>query len=122
MLSKDLAISPELFKFINFVFVVRIKMPKMLKHDLGSMLVTTALNCQRAVAHAYIPASRQQATAELLAELDVAWALLRLCYNHKGISAGEYKTASELLTNLNVQAQKWHNWALKNAGCEPAPR
>jgi hypothetical protein len=28
VLSKDLAISQELFKFINFVFVVRAKMPK----------------------------------------------------------------------------------------------
>ena len=53
--------------------------------------------------------------SDLLLQIEVQWALLRLSYDLKGISAGEFKVLSEKLSEIGKQVR-----LVPRAGIEPA--
>jgi hypothetical protein len=92
------------------------QMPKAHKHELGSQMFNTALNCQRAMIKANISTNKVESLTNLVIELDILWTFFRLCYNVQALSSGEYKVLSERLATVSTQAAKWRTWAQKNAG------
>jgi hypothetical protein len=57
--------------------------------------------------------------ARLLVEIDVQWALLRLLFDLRGISEGEFKVLSERLDEIGKQTQAWINWERKSSKKSP---
>lgn len=53
---------------------------------------------------------KERHLARLLLEIEVEWAMLRLLYELKGISSGEFKVLSERLTDIGKQSQSWLKW------------
>ncbi len=102
------------YRFSKMIFETKIKLPKTLKSDLGQMTFLSALKLTRGV----VIASGSQDKAKVLnlvaLEIDVIWQFLRLMYDLKGISKGEFQVLSEVLTDISDQIQKWLNWAKEN--------
>jgi hypothetical protein len=46
----------------------------------------------------------------LLILIDVHWALLRLLFDLRGITEGEFKVMSERLEEVGKQTQAWLKW------------
>jgi hypothetical protein len=46
----------------------------------------------------------------LLLETEVQWAMLRLLFDLKGISEGEFKVLSARLSDIGKQSQAWLKW------------
>jgi hypothetical protein len=46
----------------------------------------------------------------ILLEIDALWTFMRLLYDLKGISRGEFEVLSELLSKVAPQIQNWLKW------------
>jgi hypothetical protein len=51
-----------------------------------------------------------QMLSRLLIQIDVHWALLRLLFDLRGISEGEFRVMSERLEEIGKQTQAWLKW------------
>jgi hypothetical protein len=60
--------------------------------------------------------------SRLLLEVEVQWALLRLLYELKAVSAGQFKLLSERLADITKQSQAWFKWVQdqERKGASPA--
>lgn len=57
--------------------------------------------------------------SRLLIEIDVQWALLRLLFDLRGISEGEFKVLSERLDDIGKQGHAWLNGSWKSSKSRP---
>jgi hypothetical protein len=53
--------------------------------------------------------------SRLLLEIEVLWVFLRLIFDLRGLSEGEFKVLSERLASIEKQAQAWLQWQQKAA-------
>jgi len=98
------------FAFVREIYRARLKLPRLLKHDLGQEAFQSALKILKCVVLANRAWDKSRHIIRLLLEIEVQWALLRLLYELKGISQGEFKVLSERLTEIGKQAQAWLRW------------
>ncbi len=96
------------------IFETKIKLPKTLKGDLGQMTFLSALKLTRGVIIASSSQDKSKVLNLVALEIDVIWQFLRLMYDLKGISKGEFQVLSEVLTDISDQIQKWLNWSKEN--------
>lgn len=92
------------------VYRLKVKLPRCLKHDLGSMVFSSALRSVRLVIFANGAKRKQQAIQELLLEIELMWTLSRLLLDLNGISKGEFQVLSEKLSEISPQANAWLKW------------
>jgi hypothetical protein len=90
---------------------MRLKMPKAHRHDLGEKAVSSALDCVRLVVGANASEDKRELLARLVVEIEVLWTWVRLLYDFRCISAGEFKTVAERLAEVQVQSDGWKRWA-----------
>ncbi|MFH1263154.1 MAG: four helix bundle protein [Pseudomonadota bacterium] len=95
------------------LYRLRIKLPKTLKHDLGSTLCSSALHCLKLIIVANGQPDKEPALRSLRLEIECLWTYSRLLYDLRGISAGEFKVLSEKLSEVASQAQAWLRWERK---------
>ena len=62
---------------------------------------------------------KTQHLSRLLLEIEVMWVLLRLLFDLRGISEGEFKVLSERLDGIGKQAQAWLAWQQKSSQKTP---
>ncbi len=92
------------------VFRLQQKMPKTLKHSLGMTLFESCLRCMRGIIVANGSENKLKALQEITLELEVIWTYLRLLYDFKGISKGEFQLISERVTEVTPQISAWMKW------------
>jgi hypothetical protein len=107
---QHLPIYRAFYAFSREVYRIKIKLPKVLKHDLGSMLFVSSLRCLRCVVFANGSQKKLKPLQELLLEIEGIWALLRLLYDLKGISKGEFEALSIRLSEVGPQVNAWIRW------------
>lgn len=98
------------YVFVREIYRIRIKLPKTLKHDLGRELFESALKILKCVVLANRSHDKSRYISRLLLEIEVQWAFLRLLFDLRGITEGEFKVLSERLTDIGKQANAWLKW------------
>ena len=90
------------------------KLPKDLKHDLGSMTFQATLRCIRCIVFANGLKTKQKPLQELLLEIEMLWSYLRLLHDLRGVSRGEFQVLTERLESIGKQANAWQKWEMKS--------
>lgn len=104
------------YVFVRETYRIRTKLPKLLKHDLGQEAFYSALKILKCIALANRAHDKDPHITRLLLEVEVEWVMLRLLYDLRGISEGEFKVLSERLTEIGRQAQAWLKWDKSRSG------
>jgi hypothetical protein len=109
-----LEVYQQSFRFSKMVYQTKLKLPKTLKNDLGQMTFESALKLTRGIVIANGSEDKSKILNRLLLEIDVVWQFLRLMFDLKAISKGEFKNLSEILHDISTQLQKWLIWSKEN--------
>jgi hypothetical protein len=108
--TQDLPLYGAAYVFAREIYKIRVKLPKSLKHDLGQEIFYAAIRILKNVALANRTHEKSKYIEGLLLECEVLWALLRLLYDLRGISEGEFKVLSEKLSDIGKQSEGWLKW------------
>lgn len=108
---KDLEVYKCSYQFNKMIMDTKINMPVKLKNDLGQMTMEACLRITRGIVIANESRDKTRILQRVLIEIDVIWQFLRMMYDFKTISRGQYEVLSEKLTDLSMQLQKWLNWS-----------
>jgi hypothetical protein len=111
---KHLEVYQLSYRFTKMVYQTKLKVPKTLKNDLGQMIFESALRVTKGIVIANGSIDKTKTLNFVFLEIDVIWTFLRLLYDLKGISKGEFQVLSEVLTDISDQIQKWLNWSKEN--------
>lgn len=101
------------YQFSKAIYRIKLKLPKVLKHDLGQEAFSSALKILKCIVLANRAQDKSRHLSRLLLESEVQWVLLRLLFDLKGITEGEFKVLSERLSEIEKQAQAWLQWQQK---------
>ena len=101
------------YQFAKEIYRLKVKLPKTLKNDLGQEAFATSLKVVKCVALASRSQDKSRLILRLLAESEAQWVFLRLLFDLRGISEGEFKVLSERLSDIEKQAQGWLKWCQK---------
>jgi hypothetical protein len=99
---------------------LKIKLPKHLKHDLGQIFFEASIRCLRGVILANGSANKVRPLQQVLLEFETLWVYLRLFFDLRAISSGEFQVFSEALTNTGKQLNAWIKWE-KQQGKQATP-
>lgn len=100
----------DMYRFIREFYRIKIKLPKFVKHDIGQMASLSSLRCIKGIVVANGSALKTKPLGEILIEIEAMWTYLRLLYDLKAISKGEFDLLSELLAKVSPQIQNWLKW------------
>lgn len=107
----QLEIYQSVYKFIKLMYEVKIKLPKILKYDLGRLSCESSLKLLRGVIIANGSQDKSKVLNLMAVEIDVIWQYLRLMYELKAISKGEFQVLSQTLANISDHTEKWLHWS-----------
>lgn len=82
-----------------------------MKNDLGQMAFQSALKVTRGIVIANGSQDKTKILNQVFLEIDVLWQFLRMMFDFKGISKGEFEVLSRILSDISEQVQKWLKWA-----------
>jgi hypothetical protein len=108
--ARHLPLYAATYAFAKDVYRIKIKLPKALKFDLGQETFSSAIKMLKCVVVANASIEKTQMLSRLLIQIDVHWALLRLLFDLRGISEGEFRVMSERLEEIGKQVQAWLKW------------
>ena len=98
------------YTFTREIYRIKLKLPNTMKHDLGQQMFESTIKILKCVVIANKSQEKANHISNLLLETEVQWVLLRLLFDLRGISDGEFKVLSEHLSNIEKQAQAWLKW------------
>ena len=110
---QHLPLYQEAYGFSREIYRLKLKLPKDLKHDLGSLTFQATLRCIRCIVFANGLKIKQKPLQTLLLEIEMLWSYLRLLHDLRGISRGEFQVLTERLESISKQAQAWQKWEMK---------
>ena len=87
------------------LYRLRVGFPKSTKHELGQEVCGSAIKLLKCVVLANAATRKDPFLSRLVLETEVQWALLRLLYELKAISGGQFKVLSERLSDITKQSQ-----------------
>jgi hypothetical protein len=102
------------YAYCKEIFKIKNLFPKSLKHELGQDLFRSAIRVQKLIISANLVSAKSKYLQELVTELELHWTFLRMSYDFKAISKGQFSVLSEQLTDLQKQAIAWSKWELEN--------
>ena len=108
--TQHLPLYQSVFIYTREVYRLRSAFPKAIKHDLGQEVCESSVKLLKCVVLANGAAKKDRFLNRLLLEIEVQWALLRLLYELKAVSAGQFKLLSERLSDISKQSQAWFKW------------
>ena len=108
--TQHLPIYQSVFIYTREVYRLRVGLPKSIKHDLGQEVCESSIKLLKCVVLANGSIKKDRFLNRLLLEVEVQWALLRLLYELKAVSAGQFKLLSERLADITRQSQAWFKW------------
>ena len=112
---EHLPIYKALYTFSKEMYRTKSQLPKNLKHDLGSTAFNASLKMLRLSIIANGSVLKKGPLQELSLEIQALWAYLRLMYDFKGISKGQFGVLSEHLEGIQKQVAAWSSWEKKQA-------
>lgn len=115
---KHLEIYQSAYKFTREVYQIKTKLPKTLKFDLGEKISNSCLKVIRGVVVANGTKDRVKVLLQISLEIETLWVFLRMLFDFKGISRGEFEVLSNLLSNIAKQNQSWIKWSKEQLGKE----
>ena len=89
------------------------KLPKDLRYTLGTRFFESTLKVLQAVVLANQKTTKAESLESALLEIELIWTELRLLYDLKGISAGEFQVLSERVSDVGRQLAAWRTWEKK---------
>jgi hypothetical protein len=98
------------YQFSKEIYRLKLKLPKTLKHDLGQEAFSSVLKILKCVVLANKAQDKSRHISRLLLETEVQWVFLRLLFDLRGITEGEFKVLSERLSDIEKQSQAWLKW------------
>ena len=101
------------YQFAKEIYRLKLELPKALRYDLGQESFSSSLKVVKCVALANRSQDKTRLISRLIAEIEVQWVFLRLLFDLRGISEGEFKVLSERLSEIEKQAQAWLKWCQK---------
>ena len=111
--TREIPIYSLAYGYTKEIYKIKMKLPKSMKHDLGQELSLSAIKILEHVVLSNRSHMKLPHIINLILQIEIQWALLRLVYDLKGISIGEFKVLSERLSEMGKQAQAWLNWEKK---------
>ena len=102
------------YVFVREIYRVRINLPKVLKFDLGQETFQSAIKIVKCVVLANQARDKAPHIHRLLLEIEGQWLMLRLLYDLRGITEGEFKVLSGRLSDISKQAAAWSKWQKSN--------
>lgn len=102
-----------LYTFSKEIYRTKSQLPKSLKHDLGSTAFAACLRMLRLLVIANGSSLKKGPLSELTLEVQTLWTYLRLMYDLKGISKGQFGVLCEHLEDIQKQIGAWTNWEKK---------
>ncbi len=115
---KHLEIYQSAYKFTREVYQIKTKLPKNLKFDLGEKTLNSCLKIIRGLVIANGTKDRVKVLLQISLEIETLWVFLRMLFDFKGISRGEFEVLSNLLSNVAKQNQSWIKWSKEQLGKE----
>ncbi len=115
---KHLEIYQSAYKFTREVYQIKTKLPKNLKFDLGEKTLNSCLKIIRGLVIANGTKDRLKVLLQISLEIETLWVFLRMLFDFKGISRGEFEVLSNLLSNVAKQNQSWIKWSKEQLGKE----
>jgi hypothetical protein len=115
---KHLEIYQSAYKFTREVYQIKTKLPKNLKFDLGEKTLNSCLKIIRGVVIANGTKDRVKVLLQISLEIETLWVFLRMLFDFKGISRGEFEVLSSLLSSVAKQNQSWIKWSKEQLGKE----
>lgn len=108
---KHLEIYQSAYKFTREVYQIKTKLPKNLKFDLGEKTLNSCLKIIRGLVIANGTKDRLKVLIQISLEIETLWVFLRMLFDFKGISRGEFEVLSNLLSSVAKQNQAWVKWS-----------
>lgn len=108
--TQHLPLYTSAYVFVREIYRIKLKLPKVLKHDLGQEVFRSAIKLLKYVVLANRAKEKGNHISRLLLQIEVQWTLLRLLFDLRGVSEGEFKVLSERLSDIGKQAQAWQKW------------
>ncbi len=108
--TQHLPLYQSVFIYTREVYRLRAGFPKSIKHDLGQEVCESSIKLLKCVVMANGAVKKDRYLSRLILEVEVQWALLRLLYELKAISAGQFKLLSERLADITKQSHAWFKW------------
>lgn len=118
--TQHLPIYQSVFVYARELYRLRAGFPKAIKHDLGQEICESAIKLLKCVVIANGSVDKERFLRRLVLEVEVQWALLRLLYELKAVSVGQFKLFSERLSDITKQSQAWFKW-VQTQGRKNAP-
>jgi len=119
MRTHHIPLYQSVFVFTREVYRLRSGFPKSFKHDLGQEVCESSIKLLKCVVLANSAVKKEQYLSRLVLEIEVQWVLLRLLYELRAISAGQFKLLSERLADITKQSQAWLKWVRTKANKKP---
>jgi hypothetical protein len=113
-----LTVYHDMYRFIKEFYRVKAKLPRYIKNDLGQMVSLSSLRCVKGIVVANGSLLKTKTLSEIIIEIEAIWTLLRLLYDLKGISRGEFDLLSRMLEKVSPQIQNWLKWEKRKIKAE----
>ena len=94
------------YAYVREVYRVKVKLPKLLRYDLGQEAFESSFKILKCIVLANKAQEKGRHLSRLLLETEVQWVALRLLYDLKGITEGEFKVLSERLSEIHPKKLK----------------
>ncbi len=108
--TQHLPLYQSVFGYTREMYRLRATLPKSVKHDLGQEICESSIKLLKCVVIANGAVKKESYLNRLVLEIEIQWALLRLLYELKAGSAGQFKLFSERLSDITKQGQAWLRW------------
>jgi len=92
------------------VFRLQEKLPKNLKFTIGTRLFDSSVKCVQGIIIANGSDEKLPGLRSVGLEIETIWTFLRMLYDFKGISKGEFQAISERLGEIAPQLSAWIRW------------
>jgi len=108
--TRELPIYQGAYVYAREAYRVKVKLPKAMKYELGQETFAGAIQLLKNIVQANRARDKTPYITEALLEVEVQWTLLRLLFDLRGISEGEFKLLSERLADIGKQLDAWQKW------------
>ena len=102
------------YAYAKEVYRLKCRLPKLLRHDLGAELFRSSLKALKLIVLANGLEKKKETLVALALEMESHWVCLRLLFDVKAISLGDFKAFSERLSDITEQVSKWRSWEKKH--------
>ncbi len=108
---QHLPLYDALYRYTKELYVLKSRLTKNLKNDLGQALCESALRSLKLVVFANGSLKKESSLRDLALEIETQWIFLRLVHDQKGMSLGQFKVLAERLTEISKQVSAWRKWS-----------